>query len=258
MNAAGSACIDRSRQRQQPVPRRALLMAGCAGVVGCAVPRIAHAATPIVMPEAAGDRRLSVLYRDDRIGTHTVPYSSATSETRVDTEIHLLVKVAFLTVFAFSHLSRGTWRAGQLLSLNSETVEDGVTLHVDGAATPHGFRVVSEGGPFIADAATLTSNSLWTRAVLEQATWSTRSMVASSGSARAGMRTSRSCSPAARFVSRAIRSSRPISPAASGTMTKMDERIGAVTAAHPIDLETPVLAQSVFWVDPINGGIKRH
>ena len=92
-------------------------------------------------------------------------YSAATGETRVDTEIHLLVKVAFFTVFAFSHRSTETWRGGRLTSLTSETVEQGETLHVEGAATPQGFRVVSKGGPFIASAATLTSNSLWTPAV---------------------------------------------------------------------------------------------
>jgi hypothetical protein len=57
-----------------------------------------------------------------------------------------------------------------LVSLKSETVEHGETLQVEGAATPRGFRVVSNGGPFIASAATLTSNSLWTPAVLEQTT----------------------------------------------------------------------------------------
>jgi hypothetical protein len=56
------------------------------------------------------------------------------------------------------------------MSLNSETVEHGETLHVEGAATPQGFRVVSKGGPVIASPATLTSNSLWTPAMLEQAT----------------------------------------------------------------------------------------
>jgi hypothetical protein len=40
----------------------------------------------------------------------------------------------------------------------------------EGAAMPQGFRVVSKGGPFIASAATLTSNSLWTPAMLEQLT----------------------------------------------------------------------------------------
>ena len=56
------------------------------------------------------------------------------------------------------------------MSLNSDTVEHGETLHVEGAATPQGFRIVSKAGPFIASAATLTSNSLWTPAMLEQTT----------------------------------------------------------------------------------------
>ena len=152
------------------VRRRAVLIGGCAGAVSCAVSHSAHAATPIVLPKAVSNRHFSVLYKGDRIGTHTVLYSPATGDTRVSTEIRLVVKVAFFTVFAFSRRSEETWRAGRLVSLNSETVEHGETLHVDGAATPQGFRVVSKGGPFIASAVTLTSNSLWTPAVMEQAT----------------------------------------------------------------------------------------
>jgi hypothetical protein len=72
-------------------------------------------------------------------------------------------RVAFLSVFAFSHRSEEIWRAGRLMSLNSETVEHGETFRVEGAAMPQGFRVVSKGGPAIASAATLTSNSLWAR-----------------------------------------------------------------------------------------------
>jgi len=157
-------------RRPESVPRRALLRAAFAGAVSSAFPRLAHAETTIVLPVAAGNRRFSVLYNGKRIGAHTVLYSSATGETRVNTEIHLLVKVAFFTVFAFTHRSEETWRAGRLMSLKSKTVEHGQTLHVEGAATPQGFRVVSKGGPFLASAATLTSNSLWTPAVLEQAT----------------------------------------------------------------------------------------
>ena len=159
-----------SREKMSSVPRRALLMGGLAGAVGCAIPVFAQAATAVVMPSATtSNRRFLVLYKGDKIGAHTVVYSSATGETRVSTEIHLLAKVAFLTVFEFNHRSEETWRAGQLVSL-SETLEHGETLQVQGAATPQGFRVVSKGGPFIAPAATLTSNSLWTSAVLEQTT----------------------------------------------------------------------------------------
>jgi hypothetical protein len=164
------ARLNHSIQRRKSVPRRTLLMAGCAGAIGCALPRVGHAATAIILPTAAGNRRFSILYKGDRIGAHTVLYSSETGETRISTEIHLLVKIAFFIVFAFSHRSEETWRARRLMTLNSETVEHVETLHVAGVATSQGFRVVSKGGPFIASAATLTSNSLWTPAVLEQAT----------------------------------------------------------------------------------------
>jgi hypothetical protein len=157
-------------QERTSIQRRALLMGGFAGAISCAFPSVAHAATAFVLPTATANRRFSVLYKGFRIGTHTVSYSSATDEARVNTEIHLEVKVAFLTAYALSHRSEETWRAGRLVSLNSETVEHGEPLHVEGKATPQGFRVVSKGGPFIAPAATLTSNSVWTPAMLEQTT----------------------------------------------------------------------------------------
>jgi hypothetical protein len=157
-------------QERTSIRRRAFLMGGFAGAVSCALPPVAHAATAIVLPTAAANRRFSVLYKGFKIGTHTVAYSAATGETRISTDINLEVKLAFLTAYAFSHRSEETWRAGRLMSLNSDTVEHGEPLHVEGAATPQGFRVVSKGGPFIASAATLTSNSLWTPAMLEQAT----------------------------------------------------------------------------------------
>jgi hypothetical protein len=157
-------------QGKTSIRRRELLMGGLAGAVGCAFPPVANAATVFVLPTAAADRRFSVLYKGIGIGTHTISYSSAAGDTRVDTEINLEVRIAFLTAYAFSHRSVETWRAGRLTSLNGETVEHGETLQVEGAATPQGFRGLGKGGPFIASAATLTSNSLWTPSMLEQTT----------------------------------------------------------------------------------------
>jgi hypothetical protein len=152
------------------IQRRAVLVRGFAGTVVCAVPVVARAATALVLPTAAPDRRFSVLYKGFKIGTHAISYSSATDETRVSTEIHLEVKIAFVSAYSFSHRSKEMWRAGRLMSLSSDTVERGDALHVEGAATPQGFRVVSKSGPFIASAATLTSNSLWTPLMLQQTT----------------------------------------------------------------------------------------
>jgi len=157
-------------QEKSSIPRRALLMAGLAGALGCVFPRAARAATAALFPTATSNRRFSVLYAGNRIGAHAVLSSSTTGETRINTEIHLLVKVAFFDMFSFSHRSEEIWYGGRLESLNSDTVEDGETLHIEGSATPQGFRVVSKGGPFLASAKTLTSNSLWTPTVLEQET----------------------------------------------------------------------------------------
>ena len=151
-------------QEGRSIRRRTLLMGGFAGAIGCAFPAVANAATAIVLPGAAANRRFSVLYKGFRIGSHTISYSSATGETRVNTEINLEVKLAFLTAYVFSHRSEETWRAGRLVSLNSDTVQHGEPLHVEGSATPQGFRGMSKGGPFVASAATLTSNSIWTPA----------------------------------------------------------------------------------------------
>lgn len=160
----------RPREISSSPSRRTLLKAGFAGALNCALPCCAYAATTIAWPSASGNRRFSVLYKGDRIGAHTILYSSATGDTEVRTEIHMLVKVAFFTLFSYTHRSEEIWRDGRLISLSSDTIEDGETFRVEGAANAHGFRVVSKGGPFIAPAATLTSNSLWTPAVLERAT----------------------------------------------------------------------------------------
>lgn len=170
MSAAGTKSVLRKTSQRKSLSRRAVLMAGCAGLAAHLLPRSASAVTAIVLPLAGDERRFSVFYKGSRIGAHTILYSSVTGETQVSTRINLLVKAAFFTVFRFGHSSTEIWRDGQLMSLRSETLEHGETLHVDGVATPQGFRVVSKGGPFIAPAATLTSNSLWTPAVLEQTT----------------------------------------------------------------------------------------
>ena len=98
------------------------------------------------------------------------PIPAATGLTRITTEIELVVKAFVFTVFNFKHRSEEIWRDARLMSLSSTTVEHGETLLVVGAATPLGFRIVTKTGPFIAPSDSLTSNSLWTPAVLDQDT----------------------------------------------------------------------------------------
>jgi len=152
------------------IRRRTLLVSVLAATAVCALPRFAGSAPVGALPGAAANQRFSVLYKGDRIGAHTVSHSAATGQTRITTEIDLVVKALFFTVYAFSHRSEETWRDGRLMSLHSRTMEHGETIDVEGVAMPHGFRVVSKAGPFIAAPDALTSNNLWTPAVLKQDT----------------------------------------------------------------------------------------
>lgn len=152
------------------IPRRTLLISAIAGVAAYTLPRLARAAASVVSPTNAANRRFSILYKGDRIGAHIVSYSAMTGETRITTEIDLRIRALFFTVLSFNHHSEEIWRDGRLTSLKSETVEHGEKLQVAGMATARGFRVVSKGGPFIAAPGALTSNDLWTPAVLQQTT----------------------------------------------------------------------------------------
>ena len=150
--------------------RRALLISGVAGLASAILPGVGTAQTRFALPSDSANRRFSVFYKGDNIGTHTVSNVPDIGEIRVDTEIVLVVKAMFFTMFSFSHRSEEHWRGGKLVSLKSTTVERGETVAVEGVAVPQGFRVLCNGAQFIAATDALTSNSLWSPAILDQVT----------------------------------------------------------------------------------------
>jgi hypothetical protein len=158
------------RSRMFALPRRALLSLGAASLALCALPCLPFAASPIALPSDPANRRFTVLYKGGKIGTHTIVNTPTTGETHVRTQINLIVKAAFITMFSYSHRSEETWRDGRLAALASVTEEGGDKFQVEGSAVPQGFRIVGKDGPFIAPAGALTSNSLWSPAVLDQQT----------------------------------------------------------------------------------------
>ncbi len=149
------------------LPRRKFLVSALAGTALGALPRLTLAQTRATLPSDSANRRFSVFYKGEKIGAHTVS-TRGNGEVRVTTHIKMAVKVLFLTVFSFKHHSEEYWRDGMLVSLKSDTTEHGEKISVVGSAVADGFRVVSKDGPFIAAANALTSNSLWTPAILEQ------------------------------------------------------------------------------------------
>ena len=150
--------------------RRSLLIGSAVALVGSALPGHCIAQARFVLPSESANRRFAIFYKGDKVGAHTVSNSPEAGATRVNTEIVIVVKALFFTMFSFSHSSEERWHDGRLVALKSVTVEHGETLQVEGAAVPQGFRVLSKGGQFIASAGALTSNSLWSLAILDQQT----------------------------------------------------------------------------------------
>ena len=72
--------------------RRKVLIAGMAGLASGALPHPSLAKTAFVLPSESANRKFSVFYKGDKIGAHTVQTTPETGETRVNTEIDLVVK----------------------------------------------------------------------------------------------------------------------------------------------------------------------
>lgn len=152
------------------ISRRELLISSTIGLVGNALPRRGLARTTFVLPSQSTNMRFCVYHDADKIGEHTVVTMPEGGEIRVTTEIVLVAKVLFITVFSFSQRAEERWRNGRLVFLKSDIDDDGEKLSVEGMSVPQGFRVLSKNGPFITSADALTSNCLWSPAIWEQAT----------------------------------------------------------------------------------------
>lgn len=97
---------------------------------------------------------------DDTIGHHTVAFSRQGDDLHVEIDIFLEVNFAFLTLFRYQHKNQEVWRDGRLVSINTETDDDGDTYWVRGAMTEAGLKVEGSGGNFVAPADILPT-SYW-------------------------------------------------------------------------------------------------
>ncbi|MFD1379834.1 DUF6134 family protein [Fodinicurvata halophila] len=102
------------------------------------------------------------------IGTHTLRFEEKGEELHVHVNIELEVRIAFVPVYTYSHRNHEVWRDGRLVSLSSETDDDGTTYRVEAEATEEGLQVESsEEGSFTAPADILTT-SYWNPEAMER------------------------------------------------------------------------------------------
>lgn len=113
---------------------------------------------------AAAPRTLEfdVLRDGAPIGTHRVTIERTGNEARATIEIDMAVRLAFVTVYRYTHRSTELWRDGRLVSLDARTDDNGTRTQVAARATDTGLAIDGSGGRYIAPAETVPT-SYWNR-----------------------------------------------------------------------------------------------
>ncbi len=122
----------------------------------------AQASDPI--PE---DIEFEVYRGGDSIGHHRVAFRREGEDLHVEIDIELEVKLAFLTLFSYSHRNHEVWNGGQLKSLESRTDDNGTIHQVTGSRMAAGFLVQNGKKEFVAPAGILPT-SYWNPATVDQ------------------------------------------------------------------------------------------
>ncbi len=136
------------------MPRRDLLAMLAAGAV------LAPSAVLRAAIATEGRIAFDVLREQSSIGRHVIGFRRDGGDLLVDIGIALDVKFAFLTLYRYRHRNRERWRDGRLISLSSETDDDGTAHWVRAEAAGNSLRVDSGEGSFTAPAETLPT-SYW-------------------------------------------------------------------------------------------------
>ena len=139
------------------LPLRPLLVAA---VIGLA-PQVAMAASE--------DQHLdfTVLKDGSPIGHHHIDLTRQGDSESVAIKTEILVKVAYVPVYRFEHQGNESWRGGQLVSLHSQTNDDGEHHKVDADASGDHIEVIGDGTDSQANVAIIPA-SLWNPKLISQ------------------------------------------------------------------------------------------
>jgi hypothetical protein len=99
------------------------------------------------------------------IGTYTNVVDQTGDDTRVDSELHVAVKILGITVFRQEARRSEYWRHQRLVSFDGVTVTNGDKIEVRGEARDGGFAIITPKGTYLAPADIHPSNP-WCRMVL--------------------------------------------------------------------------------------------
>ena len=99
------------------------------------------AIVPAAEIAAAPEVKTFTIYRDgDEIGTHVYRIAREGERVTVEIDMEISVDIAFVTVYRFTHSRREVWEGGALVSVESETDDDGEELSIQVARDAGGYR----------------------------------------------------------------------------------------------------------------------
>lgn len=101
-------------------------------------------------------------------GTHILHFSrDEKGRTVVDIEINMSAGFGPFTLFRYEHTNREIWNGDQIISLESETNDDGESCFVSADWGEQNVKVTYQDGAYRAPAATTYSTSYWNPVMLE-------------------------------------------------------------------------------------------
>lgn len=110
-------------------------------------------------------------YRNgSRFGFHTIDFSTEGKRIIVDIEIAFDVKLAFIPLYRYRHKNREVWEEGKLISLKTETDDNGEAQAVRVERAGGRLLVEGSGGNLDLPGDTLTT-SYWNEAAVTKGEW---------------------------------------------------------------------------------------
>ena len=104
------------------------------------------------------------------IGKHEITFREVGDETHVDIDIELTVKIGFVTVFRYRHQNTEVWRGGNLISVATDTNDNGDAYEVRARRDGDGLLVKTLDEEHVLPG-TAIPTSYWNPAILKNPQW---------------------------------------------------------------------------------------
>lgn len=122
-------------------PRRAAMAVIAAGAIGLTASVAVLASVP-----RDGDIGFKVVRGDSPMGEHRLSFARSDAGLEVSIDIELGVDFGPFTVYEYTHQNREVWQDGQLISLTSQTDDNGDEHFVRVERTDQGLRIETKDG----------------------------------------------------------------------------------------------------------------